>query len=59
MELIKASAALFLLLNLFLISIYRIALIRDLSFKEVTSVMNQNRELFLIQYNETLAENQI
>ena len=39
MELLKASSILFVLLNPFLISIYLISLIRDLSFIEFTTVM--------------------
>jgi small neutral amino acid transporter SnatA (MarC family) len=39
MELLKASSILFVLLNPFLISIYLISLIRDLSFREFIKVM--------------------
>ena len=39
MELLKASTILFVLLNPFLISIYLISLIRDLSLKEFVKVM--------------------
>lgn len=41
MELLKASSILFVLLNPFLISIYLISLIRDLSFKEFVGVMTR------------------